>query len=98
MFFNISINKTIKYFEEVDDITAMSVRLSMKYFGWDSEDRIDADQTKNDDLYHIKFTRNDWPGICFETQTKDVGKINQITKECAMRALKTYLDKENISE
>ena len=98
MFFNISINKTIKYFEEVDDITAMSVRLSMKYFGWDSEDRIDAGQTLNDDLYRIKFTRNDWPGICFEAQTKNVGKINQITKECALQALKKYLDKESSSE
>lgn len=98
MFFNISMNKTIKYFEEVDDITAMSVRLSMKYFGWDSEDRIDAGQTKSEYLYRIKFTRNDWPDDCFQAETNDVGKINVITKECALQALKRYLEKESISE
>lgn len=93
MFFNISVSKTIKYFEEVDDITAMNVRLSMKYFGWNSEDYIDASGGDDCYVYRIVFMRDDQEGNCFKAQTNDVGKINNITKECALKALKSYLDK-----
>ncbi|WP_110954704.1 hypothetical protein [Anaerosinus massiliensis] len=93
MFFNISVSKTIKYFEEVDDITAMNVRLSMKYFGWNSKDYIDASGVEDRYVYRIEFMRDDQQGGFFKAQTNDVGKINSITKECALKALKSYLDK-----
>lgn len=89
----------INLFENKNSI---EIRKIMTSYGWSSNDKFTQIGWGDKFGYSIWFERHDWHGkntysltgnkVCFHRHINDLSEIDNITRECAIQALKAYED------